>query len=95
MLQRSQPVVNALNAQGDWVTGWVSDALGDPHSISFQGQAPTTSQNLWITDIGPAPARRACVWALPERIQPERPTAFYHWHLRQNLAGHRLKPGAV
>ncbi len=50
VLQRSQPPVSAWTTSGALVSTWSTQALGDPHSISFHA-APGGSTTVWITDM--------------------------------------------
>ena len=52
VLQRSAPPVSAWTADGELVSTWTTQVLGDPHSISFD-TGPDGSTTVWITDMAP------------------------------------------
>lgn len=52
VLQRSTPPVSAWTTSGALVSTWTTQALGDPHSLSFQTNA-SASTSVWITDMAP------------------------------------------
>ena len=52
VLQRSAPPVSAWTPEGALVSTWSTQALGDPHSISFHSD-PLASTTVWITDMAP------------------------------------------
>jgi hypothetical protein len=52
VLQRSAPPVSAWTPDGALVSSWTTQALGDPHSISFH-TAPGATTAVWITDMAP------------------------------------------
>lgn len=52
VLQRSAPTVSAWTTDGSLVSNWNTQALGDPHSISFQARSDGSTV-AWITDMAP------------------------------------------
>jgi hypothetical protein len=52
VLQRSTPPVSAWTTSGALVSTWTTQALGDPHSLSFHANADA-STSVWITDMAP------------------------------------------
>lgn len=52
VLQRSAPPVSAWTTDGELVSSWATQALGDPHSISFDA-GPDGSTIAWVTDMAP------------------------------------------
>jgi hypothetical protein len=52
VLQRAAPPVSAWRTDGTLVSSWSTQALGDPHSISFQAR-PDGSTVAWVTDMAP------------------------------------------
>lgn len=51
-LQRGTPTVSIWNINSQFLGQWNTNALGDPHSLSFQ-QHNDGSWSIWITDMAP------------------------------------------
>lgn len=52
VLQRAAPPVSAWTTDGDLVSSWTTQALGDPHAMSFH-LGPDGATQVWITDMAP------------------------------------------
>jgi len=53
VLQRSAPPVSAWTADGELVSTWTTQVLGDPHSISFDTDIGTCGENSQGTGLDP------------------------------------------
>lgn len=52
LLQRSQPTISFWTPDGTFLSGWTTDALGDPHSVELH-TAASGQRSVWITDMAP------------------------------------------
>jgi hypothetical protein len=52
VLQRSNPVVTVWSRNDELQSQWNTDALGDPHSLSFS-RGPKEHATAWIADMAP------------------------------------------
>ncbi len=52
VLQRSQPPVTVWTSEGELVSAWETQELGDPHSIDLHVASDGT-KSIWITDMAP------------------------------------------
>jgi len=50
VVQRAAPPVSAWRSDGTLVSAWSTQALGDPHSISFHVE-PAGGETAWVTDM--------------------------------------------